>query len=56
VRDGSDQGELVNGYWTNQVIASEVDSNEITPLHFSLYSQASPDFTGENNQLLKTID
>jgi len=31
VRDGR---ELVDGYWTNQVIASEVGSNEITPLHF----------------------
>lgn len=56
VRDGSDKGELVHGYWTNQVIASEVGSNEITPLHFSLYSQASPDFTGENNEILKAID
>ena len=47
VRDGSEDGELVEGYWTNQVIAAEVGSDEITPLHFSLYSQASPDFTGE---------
>jgi len=56
VRDGSDGGELVDGYWTNQVVASEVGSNEITPLHFSLYSQASPDFSGENNQILQAID
>jgi hypothetical protein len=56
VRDGSDKGELVDGYWTNQVVASEVDSNEITPLYFSLYSQASPDFHGENKEILKAID
>jgi len=56
VRDGSDQGELVNGYWTNQVVACEVTGNEITPLHFSLYSQASPDFTGENNQIIQSMD
>ena len=56
VRDGSDGGELVDGYWTNQVVASEVGSNEITPLHFSLYSQTSPDFSGENNQILQAID
>ena len=56
VRDGSDKGELVHGYWTNQVIASEVGSNEITPLHFSLYSQASPDFTGENNMHLILLE
>ena len=56
VRDGSDGGELVDGYWTNQVIASEVGSNEITPLYFSLYSQASPGFSGENNEILKAMD
>ena len=56
VRDGSDNGELVNGYWTNQVIATEVDSDQITPLHFSLYSQASPEFNGENNQIIQAMD
>ena len=56
VRDGSDHGELVNGYWTNQIIAAEIDSNEITPLHFSLYSQASPDFSSENDQIKGAIN
>lgn len=56
VRDGSDKGELVNGYWTNQVIATDVDSDQITPLHFSLYSQASPEFSGENNQIIQAMD
>ena len=56
VHDGSAQGELVSGYWTNQVIATEVGNNEITPLHFSLYSQDAPDFTSENDQILATID
>jgi hypothetical protein len=56
VHDGSEQGELVSGYWTNQVIASEVGSDEIIPLHYSLYSQASPDFTGENNEILSAIN
>lgn len=56
VHDGSEQGEIVNGYWTNQVIASEVGSTEITPLHYSLYSQASPDFTSENDQILRAMD
>ncbi len=41
---------LVDGYWTNQVIASEVNSNEITPLYYSLYSQKSPDFESENSR------
>ena len=56
VHDGSEDGDIVDGYWTNQVIASEVGSNEITPLHMSLYSQNSPDFTSENDEILAAID
>jgi len=56
VRDGSDGGELVDGYWTNQVIASEVGSDQITPLFFSLYSQSAPDFTSENHEIIKAMD
>jgi len=55
VHDGSED-EIVDGYWTNQVIATEVGSNEITPLHMSLYSQDSPDFTSENDEILAAID
>jgi hypothetical protein len=55
VHDGSED-EIVDGYWTNQVIAAEVGSNEITPLHMSLYSQDSPDFTSENDEILAAID
>ena len=56
VRDGSEDGELVDGYWTNQVIASEVDSNEIIPLYYSLHSQRSPDFVSENEEIIKAMD
>ena len=56
VRDGSDQGEIADGYWTNQIIATEVGSNEIIPLHFSLYSQAAPEFTSENDKINDSID
>jgi len=56
VHDGSEEGEIVDGYWTNQVIASEIGSNEITPLYHALYSQASPDFISENEEILKAID
>ena len=55
VRDGSEDGEYVDGYWTNQVIAGEVGSNEITPL-YALYSQASPDFISENEKIIKAMD
>jgi hypothetical protein len=56
VRDGSEDGEFVDGYWTNQVIAAEVGSNEIIPLYHSLYSQASPDFVSENEEIIKAMD
>ena len=56
VRDGSDGGEIVDGYWTNQVIATEANSNEITPLYYSLYSQKSPDFESENREIIKAFD
>lgn len=56
VRDGSDGGELVDGYWTNQIIAAEVGSNEITPLHLSLYSQNAPEFVSENVKINDSID
>ena len=55
VHDGS-EGEITDGYWTNQVIATEVGSNEITPLYMALYSQDSPDFTSENDEILAAID
>lgn len=57
VHDGSsDDGDIVDGYWTNHVIATEVGSNDITPLHMSLYSQDSPDFTSENDEILASIN
>jgi hypothetical protein len=56
VRDGSQGGEIVDGYWTKQVIASEVGRDEITPLYYSLYSQKSPDFDSENVEILKAFD
>jgi hypothetical protein len=56
VRDGSEGGEIVDGYWTEQVIATEVGSNEITPLYYSLYSHKSPDFKSENVEIIKAFD
>ncbi|RKY93290.1 MAG: hypothetical protein DRQ13_09640 [Ignavibacteriae bacterium] len=56
VRDGSDDGKIVKGYWTNQVIAAELDSMEVIPLYSDLYSQDSPDFLSENTEIIKAID
>ena len=56
VRDGSQQGEIVDGYWTNQIIATEPGSNEVIPLYSMLYSQESPDFESENHQINEAIN
>jgi len=56
VHDGSDGGAIVNGYWSNQVIATELNSNDLIPLYQDLYSQNSPDFISENAEIIKAID
>ena len=56
VRDGSEDGDIVDGYWTNQVIACETGSSEVTPLYHSLYSQTSRDFVSENVENLKAVN
>lgn len=56
VRDGSDGGTIVNGYWTTQVIGAELGKNEVLPLYQELYSQDAPDFKSENSQIIKAID
>ena len=56
VRDGSDGGQIVNGYWTTQVIGTQLGENEVLPLYQELYSQDAPDFKSENAQIIKAID
>lgn len=56
VRDGSDDGQLVNGYWTTQVIAAELGSDQVVPLYQELYSQQAPDFRSENEQIIQAMD
>jgi len=55
VRDGS-EGKEGWGYWTCHVLGTELESNDIIPLYQSLYSQASPEFKSENDEILKAID
>lgn len=55
VRDGSCD-ELVDGYWTAQVIAAERDKPEIIPLYNRLYSVKAPDCAGENEEIFKAIN
>lgn len=57
VRDGSSEnGELVNGYWTVNVIATQVNSESLMPVYHGLYSQNAPGFESENDEILDAID
>ncbi len=56
VRDGSEGGQIVNGYWTTQVIGAHLGENEVLPLYQELYSQEAPDFKSENTQIIKAVD
>jgi len=55
VHDGS-KGELVDGYWTCNVIASELGGTDVVPLYSRLYSHQAPDCSGENEELFKAMD
>jgi len=57
VRDGSsEKGDIVNGYWTVNVIATQVNSQHLIPVHHALYSQNAPGFESENDEILDAID
>lgn len=55
VRDGSDK-VIGEGYWTMQVVGVECGEKEITPLYHELYSQRSPDFISENQEIHKAVE
>jgi len=56
VRDGSDGGQIVNGYWTAHAVGANLNENGPLPLYQELYSQEAPDFKSENSQMIKAID
>lgn len=55
VRDGSAH-DLGLGYWTLHIVGCEVDSEGIVPLYQRLWSADAPDFTSENDEILRGID
>jgi len=56
VRDGSTGESRSPGYWTLEVIAAQVEGEELVPLYGELYSQKARDFASENHQILKAMD
>jgi hypothetical protein len=55
VRDGS-EGVITNGYWTVNIAATSLNSDQIIPLCHRLYSQKAPGFESENDEILQTIN
>ena len=55
VRDGSDDGRLVNGYWCIELYAYW-GKGRITPLLLHPYSIEDPAVLGENAEILKQVD
>jgi hypothetical protein len=55
VHDGS-ENELGTGYWTCNVVATEVQGSKIVPLVGRLYSAEAPGFVSENRELLRVME
>ncbi len=55
VHDGSED-ELGNGYWTCNVVGTEVEGSTIVPLVGRLYSAEAPGFLSENHEILTVVD
>jgi len=55
VHDGSSQGEIVPGYWLNQIVAAHPYGDRIVPMYGELYSVEAPLFRSENDQILRAI-
>lgn len=55
VHDGS-EGEIANGYWICNVVATEVKGEEVVPVAVKLYSCDAPDHISENEEILEVVD
>jgi hypothetical protein len=55
VRDGSDDGRLVNGYWCVELYAAS-SKGRITPLLLHPYSVEDPQVKGENAVILRCVE
>ena len=55
VHDGSED-ELGNGYWTCNVVGTEVEGSSIVPLVGRLYSAQAPGFLSENHEILTVVN
>lgn len=56
VRDGSEDGKIVNGYWTLQITGAHLGENSVLPLYQELFSHHAPGFKSENNQIIHAME
>ncbi len=54
IRDGS-RKEWGVGYWACAAVACESGGRRIVPLHLRLWSCEAPEFTSENDQIMKVV-
>jgi len=52
VRDGSAH-DFANGYWTLHIVGGRIGHDGIVPLYQRLWSAEAPDFTSENDEILR---
>jgi len=55
VRDGS-RNELAEGYWLYTVTACDRGKHRVMPLYQALASASAPDWSSENDQILRGVD
>jgi len=55
VRDGSAH-DFALGYWMLHIVGARVNSNTMVPLYHRLWSADAPDFTSENDEILRGMD
>jgi hypothetical protein len=55
VRDGSAH-DLAQGYWTLHIAGCGLDTDGMVPLYQRLWSAQAPDFSSENDEILRGID
>ena len=55
VRDGSAH-DFANGYWTLHIVGGRIGHDGIVPLYQRLWSAEAPDFTSENDEILRGMD
>ncbi|MFX0200013.1 MAG: hypothetical protein ACFFCW_28160 [Candidatus Hodarchaeota archaeon] len=55
-RDGSTREPKSNGYWRLDILGTDVEGEDLTPVYGVLYCQEVRGFSSENSQILSAMD